>query len=305
MEELLRQADLAMYQSKAAGRNCLHFFDPAMQAAVTARAAIEADLRQAILKEQFLLHYQAQVAGDERLSGAEALVRWKHPERGLVPPAEFIGIAESTGLILPLGQWVLETACRQLRAWDGKPGLAHLTLSVNVSACQFHDSDFVAQVVEVLERTGANPSRLKLELTESLLVSNVDDVIVKMGALKARGVGFSLDDFGTGYSSLSYLSRLPLDQLKIDRSFVMNIESSASAAAICAATISLAHSLKLEVIAEGVETEGQRHFLSTANRCDAIQGYLYSRPLPLQEFEAFVEGFCPEAFASSPGPLAT
>jgi diguanylate cyclase (GGDEF)-like protein/PAS domain S-box-containing protein len=298
VEDLLRQADLAMYQSKAAGRNCLHFFNPEMQAEVIARAAIEADLREAILKEQFLLHYQAQVAHDEHLSGAEVLVRWKHPERGLVPPADFIAIAESTGLILPLGQWVLDTACRQIRSWASAPEFAHLTLSVNVSARQFHDHDFVNQVIAVLDRTGANPHRLKLELTESLLVSNVEDVIVKMRALKARGVGFALDDFGTGYSSLSYLSRLPLDQLKIDRSFVMNIESSASAAAICAATISLAHNLKLQVIAEGVETEGQRHFLNTENRCDAIQGYLYSRPLPLDDFEAFVHCFEREQLVS-------
>ena len=291
VDDLLRQADLAMYQSKAAGRNCLHFFNPGMQAEVTARAAIEADLREAILKEQFLLHYQPQVAQGQYLCGAEVLVRWKHPKRGMVSPADFIGIAESTGLILPLGQWVLETACRQIRIWADTPELAILTLSVNVSARQFHDTNFVNQVVAVLDRTGANPNRLKLELTESLLVSNVEDVIVKMTALKAKGVGFALDDFGTGYSSLSYLSRLPLDQLKIDRSFVMNIETSESAAAICAATISLAHILKLQVIAEGVETEGQRHFLNTRNHCDAIQGYLYSRPLPLCEFEAFVHCF--------------
>lgn len=291
VEDLLRQADLAMYQSKAAGRNCLHFFDPGMQAKVTARAAIEADLREAVLKEQFLLYYQPQVAGDDHLSGAEVLVRWEHPTRGLIAPADFITIAESTGLILPLGQWVLETACRQIKIWAGKPKLAHLTLSVNVSARQFHDNAFVSQVLAVLDQTGANPNQLKLELTESLLVSNVEDVIFKMTVLKARGIGFALDDFGTGYSSLSYLSRLPLDQLKIDRSFVMNIESSASAATICAATISLAHSLKLQVVAEGVETEGQRHFLNIENRCDAIQGYLYSRPLPLREFEAFVRCF--------------
>ena len=283
-----------MYQSKAAGRNCLHFFDPTMQAIVNARAAIEVDLREAVLKEQFLLHFQPQVAGHRYLYGAEVLVRWKHPERGLVPPVEFIGVAESTGLILPMGQWVRETACKQLRVWAGEPGMTHLTLSVNVSARQFHDIGFVDQVLNVLERTGADPTRLKLELTESLLVSNLDDVIIKMTALKARGVGFALDDFGTGYSSLSYLSRLPLEQLKIDRSFVMNIESSPGDAAICAATISLAHSLKLQVVAEGVETEGQRQFLSIANRCDAIQGYLYSRPLPLAAFEDFVRCFEPE-----------
>jgi len=287
-ENLLQRAELAMYQAKKSGRNALSFFDPKMQAVVSARVAMEEDLRQALQQKQFLLYYQAQVTGDLAI-GAEALVRWKHPQHGMVSPVEFIPVAEETGLILPLGHWVLDTACTQLARWATRAEMAHLTVAVNVSARQFHQADFVEQVLAVLERTGANPQRLKLELTESMLISNVEDVISKMRALKAIGIGFSLDDFGTGYSSLSYLSRLPLDQLKIDRSFVMNIESSDNAAIICAAIISLAHSLKLKVVAEGVETAAQSYFLNTVHHCDIIQGYLFSRPLPLEDFEAFVQ----------------
>ena len=286
IDELLKRADLAMYEAKAAGRNTLRFFEPEMQTIVTARAAMEIGLREALANGHFFLHYQAQVTDVCGVAGAEALVRWRHPLRGTISPTEFIPLAEETGLIQPLGLWVLETACAQLARWAMLPGMAHLTLAVNVSARQFHQTDFVDQVLAVLERTGANPCRLKLELTESLLVTNIDGVIAKMSALKIIGVGFSLDDFGTGYSSLSYLSRLPLDQLKIDRSFVMNIESNDNAAAICAATISLAHALNLKVVAEGVETEAQRYFLNMVHHCDLIQGYLFSRPLPLDEFEA-------------------
>ena len=286
IDELLKRADLAMYEAKAAGRNTLRFFEPEMQTIVTARAAMEIGLREALANGQFFLHYQAQVTDVCGVAGAEALVRWRHPLRGTISPTEFIPLAEETGLIQPLGLWVLETACVQLARWAMQPGMAHLTLAVNVSARQFHQTDFVDQVLAVLERTGANPCRLKLELTESLLVTNIDGVIAKMSALKIIGVGFSLDDFGTGYSSLSYLSRLPLDQLKIDRSFVMNIESNDNAAAICAATISLAHALNLKVVAEGVETEAQRYFLNMVHHCDLIQGYLFSRPLPIDEFEA-------------------
>ncbi len=293
-ETLLQQAELAMYQSKSAGRNALSFFDSKLQALVSARVAMEEDLRQALQEDQFVLHYQPQVSHDVVI-GAEALVRWQHPQRGMVSPAEFIPVAEESGLILPLGLWVLETACRQLAAWASRPEMAPLTIAVNVSAHQFHQSDFVDQVLAVLVRTGANPQRLKLELTESMLVTNIEDVIAKMSALKATGISFSLDDFGTGYSSLAYLTRLPLAQLKIDRSFVMNIEGSDNAAVICAAIVSLAHSLKLKVVAEGVETEAQLYFLNTVHRCDVIQGYLHSRPLPLGDFEAFVEHGLPRS----------
>jgi diguanylate cyclase (GGDEF)-like protein len=288
VDELLKQADLALYQAKAAGRNTLSFFDPEMQAVVTTRAALEAGLREAILNDQLLLHYQAQVTGERHLTGVEALVRWKHPQRGLVSPAEFIPVAEETGLILPLGNWVLETACSQLAGWATRTDMAHLSIAVNVSASQFHQADFVDQVLEVLHRTGANPQRLKLELTESLLVSNVEDIIAKMTELKRKGVGFSLDDFGTGYSSLSFLKRLPLDQLKIDQGFVRDILIDPNDAAIAKMVIVLAESLGLAVIAEGVETAAQRDFLARQG-CHAYQGYLFSRPLPLEEFEAFAK----------------
>ncbi|MCX7174101.1 MAG: EAL domain-containing protein, partial [Proteobacteria bacterium] len=286
VDDLLKRADMAMYQAKAAGRNTLRFFDPEMQAVVTRRAALEADLRVAILQDQFLLYYQAQVVDAGRLTGAEALLRWRHPERGIVSPAEFIPLAEDTGLILPLGHWVLQTACNQLAEWAGLPEMAHLTIAVNVSPRQFRLPTFVDEVVAILEHHGANPQRLKLELTESLLVEDMEDVISKMSALKAKGVGFSLDDFGTGYSSLSYLKRLPLDQLKIDQGFVRDILTDPNDAAIAKMVVALAGSMGLAVIAEGVEIEAQRDFLEH-HGCHAYQGYLFSRPLPLGEFEEF------------------
>jgi EAL domain-containing protein (putative c-di-GMP-specific phosphodiesterase class I) len=259
-----------------------------MESAVKERTLLEQDLRRALEQQEFLLHYQPQVGREGRVTGAEVLVRWQHPQRGMVSPDDFIPLAEDTGLILPLGHWVMETACFQLARWATRPETAHLTLAVNVSARQFRQADFVQQVLAILEHSGANPQQLKLELTESMLVENVEEIIGKMLELKASGVSFSLDDFGTGYSSLSYLSRLPLDQLKIDRSFVSNIERNVNDAVICAATISLGHSLRLKVVAEGVETEAQRYFLNTVHHCDFIQGYLYSRPLPLEDFETFV-----------------
>jgi diguanylate cyclase (GGDEF)-like protein/PAS domain S-box-containing protein len=285
VDELLKRADMAMYQAKAAGRNTVRFFDPQMQAVVETNAVMESDLRQALSQQQLSLFYQAQVAPDGSIVGAEALVRWHHPVKGMISPGVFIPVAEQTGLILPLGEWVLETACKQINLWSEQTGLCKLTVSVNVSALQFRQPDFVDQVVRILTDTKARPQGLKLELTESLLVKDVEDIIGKMTALKARGVEFSLDDFGTGYSSLAYLSRLPLAQLKIDQGFVRDIESSENAVAICAATISLAHSLKMKVVAEGVETGAQRYFLGTVHRCDLMQGYLFSRPVPLGEFE--------------------
>jgi diguanylate cyclase (GGDEF)-like protein/PAS domain S-box-containing protein len=284
---LIQRVELAMYQAKAAGRNTLRFFDPQMQAVVSARAALELSLRGALGQNQFLLHYQAQVDQDGQVIGVEALLRWQDPRRGLVPPAEFIPLAEETGVILPLGLWVLETACQQLVQWADQAELAHLSMAVNVSALQFRQSDFAEQVLAVLARTGARADRLKLELTESLLVSNVDDVVAKMKLLKASGVGFSLDDFGTGYSSLSYLKRLPLDQLKIDQGFVRNILLDADDAAIAKMIIALADSLDLEVIAEGVETAAQLEYLAGLG-CRRFQGYLFSQALPVQSFEAFV-----------------
>lgn len=286
IDEPLKRADLAMYQAKAAGRNTLRFFDPKMQAEVTNRVALEAGLRDALEKNQFLLYYQAQVRGTGQLTGVEALVRWQHPQRGMVSPAEFIPLAEETGLILLLGHWVLETACRQLASWACDPQMRHLSLSVNVSPRQFHQRDFVDQVFAVLERTGARAERLKLELTESVLIANIEDVILKMGILKQHGVSFSIDDFGTGYSSLSYLKRLPLDQLKIDQGFVRDILIDSNDAAIAKMVIVLADSLGLSVIAEGVETVAQRDFLAS-HGCHAYQGYLFSRPLPPDQFELF------------------
>ena len=286
-DTLIQRVELAMYQAKAAGRNTLRFFDPQMQAVVSARAALEVGLRGALGQNQFLLHYQAQVDQDGQVIGVEALLRWLDPRRGLVPPAEFIPLAEETGVILPLGLWVLETACQQLVQWADQAELAHLSMAVNVSALQFRQSDFAEQVLTVLARTGARADRLKLELTESLLVSNVDEVVAKMKLLKASGVGFSLDDFGTGYSSLSYLKRLPLDQLKIDQGFVRNILLDADDAAIAKMIIALADSLGLEVLAEGVETAAQLEYLAGLG-CRRFQGYLFSQALPVQAFEALV-----------------
>ena len=236
---------------------------------------------------QFVLYYQAQVNAQGQLTGAEVLARWLHPKRGMVPPVQFIPLAEDTGLILPLGHWVLETACQQLAAWAGRRETQHLTLSVNVSVRQFHQPGFVQEVLEVIRTTGASANRLKIELTESLLVDNVDDIIAKMDALKAQGVGFSLDDFGTGYSSLSYLKRLPLDQLKIDQSFVRDALTDPNDAAIAKTIVALGQSLGLTVIAEGVETQAQRDFL-WENGCNAYQGYFFGRPGPVQGLDAFI-----------------
>jgi len=286
VDELLKQADLAMYQAKGSGRNALRFFDPKMQSAVASRVAMEADLRQGLLENQYFLHYQAQFDHGGHILGAEALLRWQHPVRGLIPPAEFIPLAEGNGQILAIGAWVLETACAQLSAWTKQADLADMTLAVNVSALQFYQPEFVEQVLSALDYHHVAPNRLKLEITESLLLKDVEQIISKMTALKARGVCFSLDDFGTGYSSLSYLKRLPLDQLKIDQSFVHDILVDANDASIARTIVALGNSLGLDVIAEGVETEEQRLFLAD-NNCNAYQGYLFSRPLALDKFEQF------------------
>ena len=285
--ELLKQADLAMYQAKTAGRNTLRFFDPDMQAVVTARAALEADLRSALAQDEFLLHFQPQMHQSGRCVGVEALVRWAHPQRGMVSPAQFIPLAEETGLILPLGSWVLHTACKLLASWQDDPALAHLTMAVNVSSRQFRHASFVDDVARVLAITGAPSGQLKLELTESLLVEDMETTIATMTALRTYGVGFSLDDFGTGYSSLSYLKRMPLDQLKIDQSFVRDLFTDPNDAAIVETIIGLSRNLGLEVIAEGVETPEQRAMLADAG-CKLYQGYLFSRPLSMDVLEAFL-----------------
>ncbi|MEY4344888.1 MAG: hypothetical protein RL032_720, partial [Pseudomonadota bacterium] len=248
--------------------------------------SLERELRHAIAKQEFVLYFQAQVVGDVRVTGAEVLLRWRHPSRGLMNPAEFIGLAEETGLIVPLGQWVIDAVCKQLAIWAKNADKAHLTLAVNVSVHQFRRPDFVESVLTALKNSGANPQRLKLELTESLLVDNMTEVIEKMFVLKAKGVGFSLDDFGTGYSSLAYLKRMPLDQLKIDRSFVRDILSDNNDASIARTIITLCQSLGLSVIAEGVEIVAQRDFLASCG-CHAYQGNYFSKPLLLQGFERY------------------
>ena len=282
VDELLKRADLAMYQAKAAGRNTLRFFDPVMQAAATARARLEADLRLALTRQEFELFYQPVVDDRARVIGVEALLRWLHPERGMVSPAEFIPVAEQTGLILPLGDWVLEVACAQLVTWSAQPITERLTVAVNVSARQFRHPEFTNQLLALLRISGANPYRLKLEITESLLLSDIDDAIAKMGELRSIGVNFALDDFGTGYSSLSYLKRLPLDQLKIDQSFVRDVLNDPNDATIARTILNLAQSLDLSAVAEGVETAGQRDFLLRAG-CKAFQGYLFGRPVPVEQ----------------------
>jgi len=287
VEELMKQADIAMYQSKKAGRNTLRFFDPMMQHTINARAALEGELRKALDSRQFHLYYQIQVDNLRTPRGAESLIRWIHPQRGMISPAQFIPLAEETGLILPIGLWVLETACAQIKTWQNAALTRDLILSVNVSARQFRQANFVAQVQEVIQRYGINPDGLKLELTESLLLENVEDTITTMSALRDLGVRFSLDDFGTGYSSLQYLKRLPLDQLKIDQSFVRDITFDVSDRAIVRTIIAMAHSLNLDVIAEGVETEEQRQLLLDIG-CAHFQGYLFGRPIPIEQFEVLL-----------------
>ena len=287
VEVLMRNADTAMYHAKAAGRNNVKFFTASMNEAARARHEMEGALHLAIERQEFLLYYQPQVDRERKVIGAESLLRWLHPQRGLVLPGEFIALAEETGLILPIGQWVLEAACRQLEVWSHDAATHDLQLAVNVSARQFRQPDFVEQVRGALERSGADPTRLKLELTESLVLDNVGDTIGKMRTIKQFGVGFSLDDFGTGYSSLAYLTRLPLDQLKIDRSFVFNLPDNKNDSIIVQTVITMGRSLGLSVIAEGVEDEAQRAFLESRS-CHAYQGFLFSRPLPVGEFEQFL-----------------
>lgn len=286
LDDVMQQADLAMYQAKAAGGNAARFFAPSLQAAVNARVAMEEDLRRAIGTSQFQLYYQPQVHRG-RISGAEALLRWKHPSRGSIPPCDFIPLAEKTGLIVPLGAWIVETAFAQAAQWSEQPGMDQLTLAVNISARQFRQPDFVGQVLSALQRTGANPAQIRFELTESMLVDSVEDVKAKMASLKSYGLKLSIDDFGTGYSSLSYLSHLPLDQLKIDRSFVSNMLVDTGSGAIAKAIIALSHTMGLSVVAEGVETEEQRDFLNGSG-CHTFQGYLYSPAIEAAAFERLV-----------------
>jgi diguanylate cyclase (GGDEF)-like protein/PAS domain S-box-containing protein len=286
---VLQHADIAMYQAKMAGRNTMRFFAPALQAAVNARAEMEAELRRAINQHEFVLYYQPQL-DNHRVVGAEALLRWKHPTRGILSPAEFIPLAEETGLILPMGAWVLEAGCAQLAAWAAEERTAEIILAVNISARQLGQPGFVEEVLAALDKTGASPEHLKLELTESMLVHNFDDVVLKMTALKSHGLSFALDDFGTGYSSLSYLKRLPLDQLKIDQSFIRDLLVDTNSSVIAQTIISLSQAMGLSVIAEGVETEDQRDFLAQMD-CHSFQGYLFSPPVILDKFERMLPPF--------------
>ncbi|MFZ2301347.1 MAG: EAL domain-containing protein [Gallionella sp.] len=303
MDTLLKHADLAMYQAKDSGRNAVRFFDPAMQQAVEIHAAIEADLRHAVPDKQLHLYYQIQVDNDHRPLGAEALVRWMHPVRGMVSPAQFIPIAEESSLILDIGHWVMETACRQLALWSRHEQTRGLILAVNVSAQQFSKHDFVEYVAEIIRVHQIDPARLKLELTESVVLTDVADVVAKMHALKAHGIRLSLDDFGTGYSSLSYLKQLPLDQLKIDQSFVRDIATDPNDAVMVKTIIGMAQNFHLNVIAEGVETEAQLDFLKR-NGCMAYQGYLFSKPVPIGEFEALLgRGVSWECAGETPGSV--
>ncbi|MEO7185870.1 MAG: EAL domain-containing protein [Rhodoferax sp.] len=282
--ELLKQADIAMYQVKAQRGNALCFFDPRMQAVISDRAQLEVDLREALAQDQFLLYYQPQYGQQGNVVGAEALLRWQHPQRGLLAPGAFIVVAEESELIVPMGAWVLHTACQQLATWQGDAQLGALQLSVNVSARQFRQNDFVQTVTDIVQAAGIPPHLLKLELTESLMLDKVDDCIAKMGQLKAIGIRFSLDDFGTGYSSLAYLTRLPLDQLKIDQSFVRNLGVRHSDGLIVQTIVGMARSLGLEVMAEGVETEAQKELLAHYG-CELYQGYLFARPGPVEQLQ--------------------
>ncbi len=289
VETLLRRADVAMYRAKDAGRNTICVFDPEMEEAVDSRVRVESKLREALKRDALVLHFQPQIDSQGRVTGCEGLVRWYDAEQGWVPPDQFIPVAEQTGLIQPLGRRVLELGCSQLAAWQHDPAVAELVMAVNVSASQFHHPDFVDEVREVVARTGAEPTRLRIELTESVVLDNIEETTRKMARLKALGVRFSLDDFGTGYSSLAYLKNLPLDCLKIDRTFVRDMADDANDAALVKAVIAIADSLDLGVIAEGVETEAVEKMLAAAG-CRNYQGFLYSAALPAEAFAAYVRG---------------
>lgn len=287
-EELLKQADIAMYQAKKAGRNALRFFDPEMQTTIDARVTMEDELYKALERQQFQLHYQLQVDNTGHPLGAEALIRWQHTELGMVPPMEFIPLAEETGLILPIGKWVLDTVCAQIKAWQQNALTRELVVAINVSAKQFHQPEFLAHVQTVIEHHAIKPRLLKLELTEGMLIENIEETISIMNAIKHSGVQFSLDDFGTGYSSLQYLKRLPINQLKIDQSFVRDIVTDNNDKAIVRTIIAMAYSMGLDVIAEGVETEQQHQLLLSAG-CINFQGYLFAKPLSISQFESLLK----------------
>jgi diguanylate cyclase (GGDEF)-like protein len=283
LDDLFRHADSAMYLAKDAGRNSLRFFDPIMQHELEVRTRLETDLRYALNGQQFSVYYQKQVDMQGAVIGAEVMLRWMHPQDGMISPLKFIPIAEHAGLIEPIGAWVMQTACKQIQSWKGDPDTAHLHLSINISARQFRNVNFVDDVIQVIQNAGIEPQRIKLELTESLVLDNIHNSIIKMQALRTFGVRISMDDFGTGQSSLTYLRRLPLDQIKIDQSFMRDIPANQSDAAIVKTIIMMANNLGIEVIAEGVENEQQRDFLQL-NGCYLFQGYLFGKPVPIDKF---------------------
>lgn len=283
VEILLKQADVALYQAKGSGKNAIRFFNPKMQAAIDSRSAMESDMREGMQNKNFELYYQPQTDHKGKLVGAEALLRWLPPNKAPVLPAQFIPLAEDTSLIIPLGLWVMQTACAQLKTWGYNPDTSHIQIAINVSARQFHQPNFFEQIRDCLQYSGANPAMLKLELTESVVIENIEEVITRMQQIKSLGIAFSMDDFGTGFSSLSYLKRLPLDQIKIDQSFVRDITTDANDAAIVRAIIAMSNSLGMQVIAEGVETYAQLEFLKD-NGCELYQGYLFGKPLPITEW---------------------
>lgn len=281
--KLLKHTDTAMYLAKKAGGNTKRFYDPSIQAKLEKRTELGRDLRRALIENQLTLNYQIQVDRNNHIFGAEVLIRWQHPKYGIVSPCEFIPLAEEMGLITPIGYWILETVCVQLKSWESDPLRRELHLAINISSRQLYQTDFVDQVIVMLNKIAIDPSKLKFEITESIIMEDMNDAIIKMNALRKIGIRFSLDDFGTGYSSLSYLTKLPLDQLKIDQTFVSNIGIKESDAVIVQTIIGMAHNLRMEVLAEGVETEDQRSFLEE-HGCHAYQGYLFSKPLDVKHF---------------------
>jgi diguanylate cyclase (GGDEF)-like protein len=303
VDELMKQADIAMYSAKKAGRNNIRFFDPDMQAAVEHQSAMEVSLNYALAQQQFMLYYQPQVNKDGAIVGAEVLLRWLHPVNGIINPADFIPVAEETGLIIPIGLWVLETACHQLKRWESDTDTTALHLAINVSSRQFQHPDFVEQVTSVIYKSGIKPTQLKLELTESMVLGNINEIIDRMQALKKLGVKFSMDDFGTGHSSLSSLKKLPLDQLKIDQSFVQDIACDHDSAIIVQTIIAMASNLGMDVIAEGVETDEQRNFLNE-HHCLNFQGYLFGKPVPVDQFEQLLKHRHPIVSSTNPAPLS-
>jgi EAL domain-containing protein (putative c-di-GMP-specific phosphodiesterase class I) len=287
MDELIKHADVAMYQAKNAGRNTVRFYDPSLQQDLDMRAMLENDLRRAIENDEMQLNYQIQVDGARRIIGVEALLRWQHPQRGMISPAFFIPVAEESMMIINLGDWVLHQACAQLVRWSDDPRMAGLVMAVNVSAHQFAEQDFVPHLEAILKQHAVDPARLKLELTEGVVLNDIAEVVEKMKALNELGVRLSLDDFGTGYSSLAYLKQLPVSQLKIDQSFVRDITTDPSDAGMVRSIIDMAKNFGHDVIAEGVETEEQLNFLKL-HGCMAYQGYYFSKPVPLEELQRLV-----------------